>query len=182
MINSTPDYIVWCYGHFQPLYLEIQKLALNVKFMEGIPDDVDEQFDPQRNNLIIIDDLMNEAGDDVKVSNLFTKGSHHRNLSVVYISQNLFHQGKQNRTMSLNCHYFVLFKNARDKSQIHHLSRQMFPSNPKYLQESYDDATKEPYSYLFIDLKPSTPDEYRLRTHIFPGEIPFVYVPKKRKP
>ena len=33
----------------------------------------------------------------------FTKGSHHRNLSIIYIVQNIFHQGKEMRNISLKC-------------------------------------------------------------------------------
>ena len=69
--------------------------------------------------------------------NLFTKGSHHRNLSVIYIVQNLFHQGKGNRSISLNSHYLVLFKNPRDKLQILTLAKQMYPSETAwFIKES----------------------------------------------
>ena len=36
--------------------------------------------------------------------NLFTRSSHRCNLSVIYIVQNLFHQGKVSRSISLNSH------------------------------------------------------------------------------
>ena len=48
---------------------------------------------------------------DETVANLFTKGSHHRNVSVVFLAQNLFPKNKFARTMRLNAHYIVLFKN-----------------------------------------------------------------------
>ena len=48
---------------------------------------------------------------DETVANLFTKGSHHRNVSVVFLAQNLLPKNKCARTMSLNAHYIVLFKN-----------------------------------------------------------------------
>ena len=179
MINPPPKFILWCYSHYQPIYDELKKNVGNIHFVKGLPEDVNDRFDTSQNTLVILDDLMTEAGNDVRVLDLFTRGSHHLNLSVIFISQNLFHQGKQIRTMSLNCHYFVLFKNARDKSQIHHLARQMFPGNPRYLQESFNDATKEAYSYLLIDLKPETDEDFRLRSNIFPGETTFVYIPKK---
>ena len=94
------------------------------------------------------------------------------------MTQNLFNQGKQTRTISLNAHYLVMFKKPRDASQISHLARQMFPKKPKYLQEAYQDSTAEPFHYLFIDLRTTTPETYRLRTQIFPGETQYVYVPK----
>ena len=44
------------------------------------------------------------------------KGSHHRNISVILITQNLFHQANYCRTISLNAKYIVLLKNARNKN------------------------------------------------------------------
>ena len=44
--------------------------------------------------------------------------------------------------MSLNCHCLVLFKSPRDSSQVNHLAKQMFPGHVKYMQESFQDATK----------------------------------------
>ena len=180
MINPAPVNIIYCYGQYQPLYDEMKRTVSNVNFIEGLPDDVNSYFDPRQHSILIIDDLSQELTDSIQLVNLFTKGSHHLNLSVIFICQNMFLQGKFMRTMSLNTHYFVVFRNARDKSQITHLARQMFPTNPKYLVESYTDATKEPYSYLLIDLKPYTEDNYRLRANIFPGETTTVYLPKEK--
>lgn len=97
-----------------------------------------------------------------------------------YISQNLFHKNKENRTLSLNSQYMVAFKNARDMSKITHLAKQAFPGRVKYVQESFADATKRPYGYLLFDLKATTPDDLRLRTNIFEveGRTPYVYLPK----
>lgn len=55
----------------------------------------------------------------------FTRKAHRRNTSVIYITQNVFDWAAQHRTISLNVHYLVLFKNPRDKSQIVVLSRQL---------------------------------------------------------
>ena len=90
---------------------------------------------------------------DHSVELLFTKLSHHYNISVIHITQNLFQGKKENRTISLNSNYFVLFKNVRDQTQFAILARQMFLDNPKYAIESYKDATQKPYGYLVIDLK-----------------------------
>ena len=100
----------------------------NIEFVKGIPKalEQDAYFSVnKRNNLIVIDDQMIEAGNDNRIVNLFTRESHHRNLSVIYIVQNLFHQGKGNRSISLNSHYLVLFKNLRDKLQVLTLAKQI---------------------------------------------------------
>ena len=46
-------------------------------------------FDPTTRNLIVIDDLMAET--DERVTTLFTKQSHHRNTSVLYLEQRELH-------------------------------------------------------------------------------------------
>uniref|UniRef100_A0ABD2WZR4 Uncharacterized protein n=1 Tax=Trichogramma kaykai TaxID=54128 RepID=A0ABD2WZR4_9HYME len=116
------------------------------------------------------------------VLDLFTKGSHHKNLSVIFLTQNIFHQGKGQRDISLNTKYIVLFKNPRDRAQIWHLAQQVFPEDPKFLVEAFTDATRLPHSYLFLDLTQSTRDELRFRSCIFPDDDKnYAYVSKKTK-
>ena len=119
---------------------------------------------------------MSETNDDV--ANLFTKGSHHRNVSVMFLTENLFYKNRRMRTISLNAHYMVLSKNPRDAGQFSVLARQMYPSGFKFAEEAYQDATERPFGYLFVDLKPQQDERYRLRTNIFPGEEQHVYVKK----
>ena len=178
IIDPQPDSIVWCYGEYQDAYTYLASVLPYIQFHEGIPEDVYTHSDRSKKTLIVIDDLMCETGNNKRVTELFTKGSHHRNLSVVLILQNLFYKGKEMRTISLNAHYMVLFKNPRDGSQITHLSQQMYPGRSKFMIEAYRDATSQPYGYLFIDLKPETPDDMRLRSNIFSGEHTTVYVPR----
>ena len=47
--------------------------------------------------------------------------------------------------------------------------------------EAYKDATREPYSYLLLDLRPEQHEDLRLRTNVFPGETHYVYVPKNER-
>ena len=49
------------------------------------------------------------------------------------------------------------------------------------MTESFEDATARPYGYLLCDLKPETPNDFRLRTNIFPGETQYAYVKKNIK-
>ena len=171
MIYPPPEKIVYCYGEFQPSFMELS----NVEFQEGLPNI--DQFDGKHRVLLVIDDLMNEANQNV--CDLFTKLSHHRNVSVVFISQNLFHRNRHVRTMNLNTHYLVLFKTPRDANLVATLARQMYPGKSKFLLEAFEDATREPYGYLLIDLKPETDEQYRIRTKIFPDDHrQYVYVPK----
>ena len=178
MIDGAPENIIWCYGIYQSAYDEMQTCIPNIHFVEGVPVNLESMINPSIRNLVVIDDLMQEVSNCPRITSLFTKGCHHRNLSVIFILQNIFHRGKELRDMSLNCHYLVLFKSPRDSSQVTHLAKQMFPGHSKYMLESFQDATSRPYGYLLCDLKPQTPIDFRLRANIFPGETQYAYVRK----
>ena len=60
-------------------------------------------------------DVMTQSGGDKRIADLFTKGSHHQNLSVIYVVQNIFQQGRETRNISLHAHYIVLSKSPWDK-------------------------------------------------------------------
>ena len=171
VMNPIPEEIVWCYAEWQKGYQELEN---QVHFHEGIPNF--ESWDTTKKRLVIIDDLMNET--DERITRLFTKGSHHRNLSVIYLVQNFFNKNKHQRTITLNSHYLVLFKNPRDKAQISHLAKQMYPGNTAFVQEAFKQATERPFGYLLFDLRQETPDHLRLRSTIFPPEFQTVYVQK----
>jgi hypothetical protein len=169
-LNPVPKHIIWAYGRWQNGYRDMMHLV--DEWVEGIPRM--EDFNANVHNLLILDDLMMEADD--KVTQIFTKGSHHRNISVIHLVQNVFHKGKEHRNISLNTHYMVLFKNPRDAKQITHLASQMYPGKGKFLQEAFDLATKKAFGYLLLDFKEDTPNALRVRENIF--DFPkYAYVP-----
>ena len=168
MMNPVPSRVVYSYSEWQPSYANLPSY---VELQEGLCHIPENSNQPM---LLIIDDQMNEVNKDVM--RLFTKGSHHRNISVIYIVQNLFYSNKDHRTISLNAHYLVLFNNPRDRSQIINLGKQMCPGEIEYVKESFDLATREPHGYLLVDLKQTTPRDLRFRGRIFPREKKEVYV------
>jgi hypothetical protein len=170
MIAPSPENFFYCYDVYQNRFSKHP----HITFHEGLPDI--EWFDGSRPSLLVIDDLMDEANEGVV--KLFTKVSHHRNVSVIFVTQNLFPKNKHARSISLNSHYFVLFKNPRDVGQFSVLARQMYPTSWQFAVDAFRDATRLPYGYLLIDLKPETDEKYRLRTTIFPGEYTHVYLKK----
>ena len=101
---------------------------MKIQFPEGVTDKFDNAgYKPC---LIILDDQLNEAYSG-EVCKLFTKGSHDRNISVILITHNLFHQGNHCRTISLKGKYVVLLKNTRDKKQFTYLARQVYPKTAR---------------------------------------------------
>ena len=170
LVKPSIEKIIWCYGIYQELFDKYPR----IQFHEGLPDL--NIFDGKERTLLVIDDLMAET--DHRVAQLFTKISHHKNVSILYLTQNLFYNNKHMRTISLNAHYLVLFKNVRDSTQVANLARQMFPGKSHFMIEAFADATMTPFGYLLVDLTSGSDERCRLRTNIFPGETHYVYVRK----
>ena len=171
MINPAPEHVTWYYGEWQSAYENLD--IPNVRLEQGLP----TVFDTVKRNVVVLDDVMAET--DGRVTDLFTKKSHHSNTSVIYLVQNLFPKHKESRTISLNAQYMVVFKNPRDASQVTHLAKQMYPGCVKFVQEAFKDATSVPYGYLLVDLKQDTPEDMRLRSTILLDDtVQYVYVPK----
>ena len=138
-------------------------------FIQGIPDF--DYFDGRR-TLLVIDDLMGVKNDTV--IKFFTRGSHHLNLTIFYLMQNLFL--KSNRTISLNSQIRILFKNARDSIQFSFFARQSYPKHIKEIKKAFIDATSQAYRYLLFNFWSETLDQLQIRTGIFPEDSQFVYV------
>ena len=147
MIDPPPERVTWYYSEWQKAYENLADIP-NMRLEEGLP----TSFDNGKRGLVVLDDLMAET--DSRVTNLFTKKSHHSDTSVIYLVQNLFSKNKESRTISLNAQYMIVFKNPRDSSQLANLARQMYPGRGAFVQEAFADATASPYGYLLIDLKP----------------------------
>lgn len=178
LINPAPEKIIYCYSVWQPIFDELKNSLSNIEFSEGVYNI--DLVDSSTNTLIIFDDMMYECENNQSISELFTVDSHHKNISVFLLSQNLFSQGKYARTISLNCSYIIVFKNPRDKSQINVLARQMFPDKMKFFMEAFYDSINSGggHSYLFLDLKQKTLEKNRVQTGIIPGELRIIYTPK----
>ena len=136
-----------------------------IKFIKGFDNGWSKRL--SKGDVIIIDDLYQESNKEKDFNNLFTKISRHTEVTVIFITQNLFHQGGQHRTRNLNVQYLVLFKNPRDATVVDFVARQAYPNNRKYLMDSFKDATKESHGYLFLDFTQDCPDDLRVRTDIF---------------
>ena len=119
--------IIWCYSEKTALpRQQLDKLGLNITYQEGLPEKYGNALGEPP--LIIVEDLPNQIYSR-DVCDLLTKGSHRRNISVLLLTENLFHQGTNCRDISLNAKYQVLLKNVLDKNQFLYLARQAYPED-----------------------------------------------------
>lgn len=172
---SLPIKVIWSYGIWTDEYSKpFNSPYIRVSYVKGIPKDV-------KADLLVVDDLMTSASASEDFANIFMRGSHHQNMSVIFIVQNLFHQGRRMRDIGLNCHYIILTKNRRDLGQINTLGRQLYGNDWNFFNDAYKRTVlNSDYGYLLIDLTPTTEERYRLRTNIIPTEYPIsLFVPSK---
>lgn len=168
LINKEIKRVMWCYGE------EKAKPDFpNVEYYFGLPEHIENETNEAI--LLILDDLMMGAFNKT-VCELFTKGSHHRNLSVIVVTQNIFHKASHTRDISLNSKYIIVFKNPRDKLQFQILARQIDPGNASELMRIYKEVTDEPHGYLVIDLTQNINDILRYRTDIFNLDYSYCYI------
>ena len=82
LFDILPQQIVWCYKEWQNSYNILQE-------REGSNINEDEIVtDPSATHLVIFDDMLGDK-DEEKIKLWFTRKGHHRNASVVYITQSV---------------------------------------------------------------------------------------------
>lgn len=182
MIDPPPEEIYWFYGTQMDELPGLQE-KYGVKVSSGLLNmtKLEETWrskGPLIPRLMILDDLMMDTKDNV-ISTLFSRGSHHLNLSVIFIVQNIFHQNREMRNIFLNAQYKILFQNPGDATQLTIINNRMYPGSRSFLQRVLEDvAGRVVHAYLVLDTHPRTPMDLRVRTKIFPGETNSVYVPR----
>ena len=164
--------VLWCYG-IQDNNLQWKLRQEGHRALQGLP----KESDLEPHSICILDDLLTESESSKEVTNMCTRAAHHKPCFVVIISQNIFPSGKEARTRSLNTHYFTIFKNPRDKLQFEILARQICPTRSKNLMAIYEDATREPHGYIFIDFTQECLDEYRYRNNMYRNQCTYDCLP-----
>ena len=142
LIEPVPVRFVYYFAEYQPQFKIYEKL---IDFRRGKPKV--GKLEKLKNVLVIVERDRQRSGQ------LFTHGSHYRNVSVIFLLQNFFLQNKYMKTISLNAQYIILFKNPQDNSQFVHLAKQLYRRNSPYAIDAYTDAKREPYGYLLLNLR-----------------------------
>ncbi len=179
MFNPPVAKVIWFYGAEGSTKELREKLKESegdgdcpVEFVQGMPGQnwLNKQ-DPSVNKLIVLDDLQDHANTGF-VSQMFTKNSHHSNISCFFLVQNMFGKEKDMRTSSMNTNYRIVFNNPADQVQTGVLSKNILGvGNSNQIREIMNELrTEGPYAYLALDLHPRTEENLRIRTNIFPDD------------
>jgi hypothetical protein len=175
MFTLVPHRILYCYGAWQSAYDELVKNK-NITMHDGVPSKgtIEEFSFDKVPTILILDDLLADIVNNSEVHHYVTVMSHHNNMTIIMLMQSIFPKGTYARTISLNCHYMVLFNNKRDRNQVKVLGSQLMPGRVRYFTDSYRKATSNTWGYLIIDIHPHSDTMFELRTRIFPDDEPLI--------
>lgn len=121
------------------------------------------QMDTKEPSLLVIDDLI--LSTDKSVAETFILGSHHRRISVFFITQNLFPKCPIFRTMSANSHYYIIFHSQRHFRQVHTLARQIYVGKDlQRITNAYKRASQTPRGFIVLSFSPLLPQELTVVT------------------
>lgn len=169
---------IYLYNQYQKAFDEAKEKDDSIVFTNDIEEL--EEFISQATGglLIILDDFLLQMQSSLNdyISQFFVHRTHHEDLSIILLQQVLY--AKNARVLNLNAHYLVIFRMTRDSRQVLCLGSQMMPDKHRFVYDAYKLATSKPYSYLLIDLYPSTPEEARFRSSVFVDKNLRLYSPK----
>ena len=181
--NPLCKNIIYFYNEWQDAFTSIKNENIVTSWQKGLPTlemvkTAVINYTSSGGSIVVIDDFAHMINQDIL--EMFTVLSHHMNCCIILLSQFLFSKNPIHRMISLNSTYITVFKNPRDNQQIASLARQIRPNDFRYIMESYIEATKKPYSYLFFDNHQQTDDRIRVRSRILPSEAPMIaWISKK---
>lgn len=174
MFKTPISKIFFCYSMWQKIYNEMENEIADIQFYKGLPtmDILNEWGAVEGHKIIVFDDLMMKGVESEELVQLMCVGSHHVNITIIFLIQNIFLYS------SLNCHYFILFQNRRDMLQIQTLGKQIFPGRTKFFMDAYQKSISKSYGYLVVDINPHSDKSYQLRTDILPDQDTIIYQPE----
>lgn len=131
MFSTPAEKVVYAYSEHQPMFDEMMSSIPRLVLHQGLPlkEDIEQYTEAVNHTIVVLDDLMLQVAQSQDCVHLSTVTSHHRNVTTVMMSQNLYPPGKYARTISLNCLNVILLKNYRDSRQIITFGSQILPGH-----------------------------------------------------
>ena len=175
--------VLFCYRIWQPIYDKISDIfGNNIKFKNALPDQTDIDFLTEGNHhsLLFLDDLNRQVIDSEFMTSIYQIQSHHKNMTLLNVSHNIYQRGRYTRDQSLCIHYFIILNSPRDVFMLKCIGRQIQPSKPNCVVEAYHDVMKNSdsnFPYILINIAPGfESSKYTLLSNVFKDEIMTVYL------
>jgi hypothetical protein len=169
LFDKPFDDIIYVYSIFNERFKDFP----HVKFIKNeIPDFKNDG----KQKLLVCDDVITNKSIMNRLVHMFMIEGHHKSITCCLMLQNL-HFNKSMRSISLNCHVFIIFSHLRDNVTINTLFSQIaLPT--RFLKAAYKRATRRSYGYLVVNLIGGMSEELRVSTNIC-SKFPRVFVNKE---
>lgn len=172
LVHPWPENVYFMHGIEQKFHQEWNMTENQpIKFIKGLNF---EEMDTSKPSLLIVDDLI--LSGNKEVAEVFIMGSHHKQISVFYLTQNLFPNCPLFRLMSANAHYYVCFHSQRNTRQVHTLARQIYTGkNVDRVMNAYLRSSRKPRGFILLTFAPDLPEELTVITDFWEW-LPSVYL------
>ena len=157
---NTFSHIHIVFREFEPLYELLRDKVKQITFYDDIaklPDlkEIRKNRDNEEQQLLVFDDWVNDVHKYPKVSEIFIRGRK-CNLTTIFIAQAYF---KIPKLIRLQMTYLILLKLSSGKDLRLILGDFALGLDLNTLTEFYKDATKEPMSFLKVDVNSGDPNK-----------------------
>lgn len=172
LVHPWPVNLYYMYGVEQPFMGEWnQKEDQSIKFIHGLNF---EEMDTSEPSLLVVDDLI--LSGNKEVAEVFIMGSHHKQISIFYLTQNLFPKCPLFRLMSSNAHYYVLFHGQRNTKQVNTLARQVYTGKDVHrIMNAYKRCARRHRGFILLTFSPDLPEELTVLTDYWEW-LPSIYL------
>ena len=164
IVYCYPDYLCDVPAEFDQI-VEYQPGLCELAYFAALP----------KNSLIILDDMMSECGGSDAIMKLFSVVGRKRNLSIIFIVQNIYDKTKQFRNIRLNATGFVLFKFYAATDVTRRILRDI-GCDELISKRQVEKLYAQNFAYIFIDVHPERHSEFcTVRSNIFENNYTLFY-------
>ena len=171
LFNPKPTRILFHYDQYQDSYMDaknkLKKLNIELLLYKGCSGIELDAIDKKPGQTILfIDDFSEETSSSKEISRIATNGRH-KNISLWLVWHSLFSSNSASRTITQNMSLIFCLPSPRLESQLGTFGNQL--GMKIALINAYRKCTAnrdEKYPYLLIDLSPSKPSIFRLRSNV----------------
>jgi hypothetical protein len=173
IVYIYPDYLDDIPVEFEPI-VEYQQGIQDIEYFSRLP----------KNSLLVFDDMMTECGKSLEIMKLFSVVARKKNISIIFLVQNVYDSSRQFRNIRLNATGFFLFNFYAANDVNLRLLRDLGLKNvvsKKMISKIYS----EKYKYIYIDIHPNKHSQFdRVRGNIFEknfsiyNQMEYIAIPK----
>ena len=112
LFTTPPFFTVYCYKEWLPMFDEMKHSVKGLILHQGVPSQEQiEQWAQGKHFILVLDDLQQACEKDREVAEMFTLGSHHLNITLIYLCHYIFSKGCFSRLIMIFlscCMYFTV--------------------------------------------------------------------------